>query len=72
MTEAQAKIIMAYAGGGMSIRAASEKVFMHETTVAYHLNVIQGQTARNPRKFFDLCYLVGIAAQILGGKHENE
>lgn len=67
MTKQQAEIIMAYAESDMNAMATGKKLFMHEATVSYHLKRIQEQMGRNPRKFFDLCYLVGIAAQRLGG-----
>ena len=70
MTKEQAKIIMAFAECDMQIRPASKKLFMSEGNMSYHLTKIQKQMGFNPRKFFDLCYLVGIAAQRLGGKHE--
>ena len=70
MTKEQAKIIMAFAKCDMQIKAASNQLFMSDANVAYHLKKIQKQMGFNPRKFFDLCYLVGVAAQRLGGKHE--
>ena len=73
MTEQQARIIMAYAEKNMDVRAAGLLLYMSEGTVSYHLNKIFLKTRRNPRKFFDLCYLVGMAAQILGGnEHEDK
>lgn len=70
MTNEQAKIIIAFAESDMLIKAASKKLFMSDANVSYHLKKIKQQMGFNPRKFFDLCYLVGIAAQRLGGKHE--
>jgi hypothetical protein len=43
---------------------------MSEGNMSYHLTKIEKQMGFNPRKFFDLCYLVGVVAQRLGGKHE--
>ena len=51
-----------------SRRAAMKKGNMHPTSVLYNLNRVYEQTGKNPREFFDLCYLVGIAAQMGGGK----
>lgn len=70
MTKEQAKIIIAFAENDMQIKAASKKLFMSDANVSYHLTKIQKQMGWNPRKFFDLCFLVGVAAQRLGGKHE--
>lgn len=72
MTKQQAKVIMAYAEKNMNACAAGLLLYMSEGTVSYHLRKVFLNTGRNPRKFFDLCYLVGMAAQILGGnEHEN-
>ena len=70
MTKFQAEIIMAYAESNMKPKAAGKKLYMSGEAVCYHLAKIQKQMGFNPRKFFDLCYLVGIAAQRLGGNHE--
>ena len=67
MTKLQAEIIMAYAENDMKPKAAGKKLFMSGEAVQYHLTKIQKQLGWNPRKFFDLCYLVGVAAQRLGG-----
>ena len=67
MTKEQAKIILAYAENDMKIKPTSEKIYMCEANVHYHLNKIKKQMGWNPRKFYDLCYLVGIAAQRMGG-----
>lgn len=72
MTKQQAEIIMAYAESDMNIRAAGKKIYMSEANVSYHLKRIREQMGWNPRRFFDLCCLVGIAAQRLGGNHENK
>lgn len=73
MTKEQAEIILTYAESNMNAMAAGKKLFMHEATVSYHLRKVFLNTGRNPKKFFDLCFLVGMAAQILGGnEHENK
>ena len=68
MTREQAEIIMAFAKNDMEIKAASKQLYMSDANVAYHLSKIKKQMGWNPRKFFDLCYLVGIAEQRLGGE----
>ena len=73
MTKQQAEVVLAYAENDMNAKAAARKLYMHEANVSYHLKRIQKQMGWNPKKFYDLCYLVGIAAQRLGGKnHENK
>lgn len=67
MTKQQAEIILAYAESNMNAVAAGRKIYMSEANVSYHLTKIRKQTGRNPKRFYDLCYLVGIAAQRLGG-----
>ena len=68
MTEKQAEIVMAFARNNMNMREAGRAMFMHPTSVLYNLNRVYEKTGKNPRSFFDLCYLVGIAAQMGGGK----
>jgi sugar diacid utilization regulator len=70
MTAEQAKIVLAFAKNDMQLRAAAEELYLTGATVAYHLDKIRTKTGRNPRKFFDLCFLVGAAEHILGGTHE--
>ena len=67
MTKHQAKIILAFAENDMKIKPTSEKLYMCEANVHYHLTKIQRQMGWNPRKFYDLCFLVGVAAQRVGG-----
>lgn len=71
MTKDQAKIVLSYAKHNMNAVAAGAELYMHEATVSYHLDKIKKQMGWNPKVFWDLCYLVGIAAQRLGGKNEN-
>ena len=68
MTKQQAKIILAFAENDMKIKPTGKQLFLCEASVTYHLNKIQRQMGWNPRKFFDLCYLVGVAAQRMGGE----
>lgn len=70
MTKEQARIIIAFAKNDMKAEAAGKELFMTGENVHYHLNRIREQMGWNPKKFFELCYLVGVAAQRLGGKHE--
>ena len=68
MTEKQAEIVMAFARSDMNMHETGRAVFMHPTSVLYNLNRVYEKTGKNPRNFFDLCYLVGIAAQMGGGE----
>lgn len=68
MTKQQAEIILAYAKNSMSIKKTGQQLYMCDATVSYHLNKIERQMGWNPRKFYDLCYLVGVAVQRMGGK----
>ena len=67
MTKKQAKIILAFAENSMKIRPAAKQLYMSDCNVSYHLKQVWLQTGRDPMKFFDLCYLVGVALQILDG-----
>lgn len=71
MTRQQAKIILAFAENDMQIRATAKRLYMSDGNVTYHLKKIKEQLGWNPRKFYDLCYLVGVAAQRLGGRPED-
>ena len=67
MTPFQAKLILAYAENDMSVKETGKKIFMSSASICYNLDKIQKQMGWNPRKFYDLCYLVGIAAQRVNG-----
>ena len=67
MTKKQAELILAFAENDMKVGKTAKQLYMSDTTVIYNLNKIRRQIRWNPRKFYDLCYLVGIAAQIIGG-----
>lgn len=69
MTKQQAEIILAYAECNMNAVAAGRKIYMSEANVSYHLSQIRKQTGKNPKRFYDLCCLIGIAAQRLGGTY---
>ena len=72
MTEKQAEIILAYAECNMNTVAAGRKIYMSEGNVSYHLTQIRKQTGLNPKRFYDLCRLVGIATQRLGGVNAEQ
>ena len=69
MNKEQAKIILAFAENDMKIRPTAKQLYMSDATVAYHLGKVRLQMGWNPKKFYDLCYLVGVAAQRLGEKY---
>lgn len=71
MTKYQAKIIMAYANNDMNVKLASKELWMSDGNVGYHLTKIRKQMGFDPRKFFDLCYLVGVAQQRIGGNDDS-
>ena len=69
MNKEQAKIILAFAENDMKISATAKQLYRSGDNVGYHLDKIREQMGWNPRKFYDLCYLVGVAAQRLGGEY---
>ena len=72
MTAKQAKIILAYAECNMNTVATGRKIYMSEANVSYHLAKIRNQTGLSPKCFYDLCRLVGIATQRLGGVNAEQ
>ena len=68
MTYKQAKIILAFAENNMRTKDTAEHLYFAEGTVHYHLRNIATETGRDPKKFYDLCYLVGVAVQVLEGR----
>ena len=60
-------IILAFAENNMNAKATGEQLYLSDATVAYHLNRIREQMGWNPHNFYDLCYLVGVAIQRMGG-----
>jgi sugar diacid utilization regulator len=69
MNKEQAKIILAFAENDMKISLTAKQLHRSGDDVGYHLDKIREQIGWNPRKFYDLCYLVGVAAQRLGGEY---
>lgn len=71
MTKEQAEVIMTYARNGMDARATSKAMYVTDGSVHYHIRKIREVTGRDPKDFFDLCFLVGMAQQILGGSSDG-
>ena len=67
LTAQQALVVLAYAKHSMDARAVAKEMGVSDGAIHYHLRIIEEQTGRNPRKFYDLCWLVGIAADIVCG-----
>ena len=72
MTKSQAEMIMAYAKNSMNARNAAKEMFTTSENLHYHLKQILAETGLNPKNFFDLCRLVGIAASVKGDKTGHE
>ena len=68
MTKKQAKIILTFADNDMKIKPTAEQLYLNQRSITYHLDKIQKQMGWNPRKFYDLCYLVGVAMRMHGTK----
>ena len=68
MTKLQAEIIISLADNKMSVAEIARKLYMHRSTVVYHLRAIQKETGRNPRDFYDMCALLPIARELLKGE----
>lgn len=72
MTAKQAEIILAYAECNMNTVATGRKMYMSEANISYHLAKIRNQTGLSPKRFYDLCRLVGVATQRLGGVNAEQ
>lgn len=68
MTKLQAEIIVALADNQLKITEAAKKLFMHRTTVGYHVRKIQKATGKNPLDFYDMCDLFPTAIQVANGE----
>lgn len=67
VTLRQAKMILTFAENDMVIKSTALKLYRSEGSVKYQFMKIQQETGRNPMKFYDLCFLVGIAMQVYSG-----
>lgn len=68
MTKLQAEIIVALAENQLSPTDASKKLFMHRTTVNYHIRKIHKITGKNPLDFYDMCELLPLARRVVNGE----
>ena len=64
LTIQQAKIVLLYAKHSMDACATGKEMFMADGTIHYHLRIVKKKTGLDPKRFYDLCRLVGMAAQI--------
>lgn len=65
MTEIQAEIIINLANAGMNISKAAKAVYLHRSTLYYHLDMIYRHTGKNPMNFYDLYDLTSDARMVL-------
>lgn len=68
MTNLQAEIIVALADNQLKITEAAKKLFMHRTTVNYHIRKIHRTTGKNPLDFYDMCELILTAQKVINGE----
>ena len=60
LTWKQEQVIRAYADADMRVPQAAVMLGMHPDTVRYHLETIKTKTELNPKKFWELCKLLGL------------
>ncbi len=65
MTQLEAKIIVGLAENNLDVSPTARKLYMHRNTIMYHLRLIQRETRKNPRDFYDMCDLLPMARQVL-------
>lgn len=68
MTQLQAEIIVALAENQLSVTEAAKKLFMHRTTLNYHIRKIRNDTGKNPLDFYDMCNLFLVAQRCFSGE----
>jgi sugar diacid utilization regulator len=68
VTKLEAEIIVALAENQLRTTNASRKLYMHRTTVLYHVKEIQKATGKNPLDFYGMCELLPKARQIITGE----
>lgn len=72
MSKEDAESVFRFAENRMRITETANAMFVHRNTIIYRLDKIRRATGLNPYWFYDLCKLVTIAKNILGGSIENE
>ena len=68
VTQLHAEIIIALADNQLKITEAAKKLFMHRTTLNYHIQKIHKTTGKNPLDFYDMCELLHTARQVINGE----
>lgn len=68
MTKLEAEIITALADNRLRLTDAAKVLFMHRTTVLYHVKKIRAATGENPLDFHGMCELFPKAKKILTGE----
>lgn len=72
MTKLEAEIIIALADNHLHTTGAARTLFMHRTTVNYHVQKIHKRTGKNPLDFFDMCELLPVAQKILNKENNDD
>lgn len=67
MKRLDAEIIVKLAENGLDIAPTARAMYLHANTLKYHIRKIQKETGKNPRDFYDMCYLLPRAKQLLTG-----
>ena len=65
MNKKDAHIVMAMANHNMNVTDVARAIFVHRSTVLYHLDKVKQQTGLDPRRFYDLVELVKMAQEVL-------
>lgn len=65
ITPIRCKIILALADNRMRVTEAAKELFMHYSTVIYHIKLIKAITGKDPMNFYDLIDLVRMAREML-------
>lgn len=60
LTDIDIQVVLAFADNNMDATKTGRNLFLHKSTVRYHLESVWEKTGLNPLKFYDLVALVRI------------
>lgn len=71
MTKLQAEIIIGLADNHLNVSQTARKLYMHRTTLSYHIQQIRQLTGKDPMDFYGMCELLPTARRVFNGINEQ-